>query len=57
VASGAGGQRAYAYGAGRTLLRLAPGDRLFDALVSSVGPEGVRLTRFGAGELRLALEP
>lgn len=56
LASGAGGHQAYAYGAGRTLLRLAPGDRLFDALVSSVGPDGVRLARFGGGELRLALE-
>jgi hypothetical protein len=56
LASGAGGHQAYAYGAGRELLRLAPGDRLFDALVSSVGPDGVRLARFGGGELRLALE-
>lgn len=53
VGSGRDGHRGYAYGAWRRMVRLAPGDRLFDAQVKAVAPEGVTLALDGGGELRL----
>jgi hypothetical protein len=57
VASDGEARRGYAYGAGRRILRLAPGDRLYDARVASVDARGVTLALDGGDAWRLAPGP